>query len=949
MSLMGGIEPRRSPTDRGRSRAIWEEVFGNVSRQREEAYEQPPVRGGSYGRSISSQSAAFKRLLQAMRSGAPGGWSDDRWEQSARHFVGITYVAVHRCCEQMSQAEFQVYRKDPRHPDGKRPVFERETEAYRLVKLLERPNDDDSFGDVMYCFPPGTTVRMADGSQKPIEEVSIGEEVVTAERNTGTVEQLHSRDYDGDLIRLKLYGNAHLRTTPNHRILTERGYVPAGKLTKDDWVAIPRYSASPERKFVTSPHVQGEMARTKEFYPEKVYGRTAKSVHASGGVPWANYRRIPEEIELTHAAGRIFGLFLAEGHTEKNGGVVWSFGTHERDTLVAELCGLLESEWGLSPSTRICNEAGSVTQVVIFGKLWARLFRSLCGTKAKNKKPHPDLLSAPDDFLRGMLSGWADGDGAYINARWHVVSVSHDLAMAMYDIANHLGYGATISWRPPTGRVCTIGGQNFVSGASWLIMFRDGPSAKAGSPKARGSWHTRKEEKHYWRKVRGIDREAYSGPVYNIGVSGDNSYVAEGIGVHNCTYLQLSLTGTSLTWMVPNQFGVPMELYPVPTALAIPQPAINPDFPDGFYRIQPVYPYGPFSSYPTPSSAVGAPIPAQWMLKIKYPHPLLRYDGYSPLTAMRLHLDEIESMDRSRWYAMKRMINPSAILNFDEVEGMEPLPEPEIERIRAEFESDFMGSENTGRLFVSTPGAKLEPWGDRPVDMDYQAGWDQLVSFAMGGFGITKPAAGMVEDSSYSTLFATLKQLDWLTLGPACARISSHLTRRLAPFFGDDLIVEVRTKRIDDHDIKLAMLSKAMEAKAITINQLLKELDMPLTKEKWGEERVGMGPEQQGAPGGMPGMLPPGGQSSAPGQPPPVEEETGAEEIENDVEANRPSPGDLSRGALGPRGTLGKRLEAIQRALGRKKKSFTQKGGTSLYDRVRSGVGRKAERNGHAK
>jgi len=290
--------------------------------------------------------------------------------------------------------------------------------------------------------------------------------------------------------------------------------------------------------------------------------------------------------------------------------------------------------------------------------------------------------------------------------------------------------------------------------------------------------------------------------------------------------LQLDLTGSALTWIVPNRLGVPFEMYPIPTAIAVPQPAINPDFPDGYYRIQPVYPYGPFSSYPTPMSAVGATIPSEWMMKVKYPHPLLRYEGYSPLTAMRLHLDEIESMDRARWYSMKRAVNPSAVLNFDEVEGSQPLQDDEIERIKAEFENEQQGPENMGKLFVAAPGSKLEQWGYRPADMEYQAGWEQLVSFALGGLGITKPAAGMIEDSSYSTLFATLKQLYWLTLEPKANRIARKLTRYLAPHFGDNLIIEITCRKIDDHDIAFNKAGVLMQAFAGTKNEVRKLLDM---------------------------------------------------------------------------------------------------------------------------
>ena len=76
-----------------------------------------------------------------------------------------------------------------------------------------------------------------------------------------------------------------------------------------------------------------------------------------------------------------------------------------------------------------------------------------------------------------------------------------------------------------------------------------------------------------------------------------------------------------------------------------------------------------------------------------------------------------------------------------DVEGMEPLPESEIDRIHAEWENEFQGPENHGRLIVGTPGGQFDMFGSKPTDMDYQSGWDQQLNFILGGFGITKPAA----------------------------------------------------------------------------------------------------------------------------------------------------------------------------------------------------------------
>ena len=370
---------------------------------------------------------------------------------------------------------------------------------------------------------------------------------------------------------------------------------------------------------------------------------------------------------------------------------------------------------------------------------------------------------------------------------------------------------------------------------------------------------------------------------------------------------QLMLTGQSLTWMVPNRLGYPMELYPIPTAIAIPQPTVNPDYPDGYYRIQPIYPYGPFSSHPTPATAVGAPIPAQWMLRSLLPHPLLRYDGYSPLTGLNLHIDQVEAIDRSRFYSMRGSVSPSAVLQLDEVEGADVMRKAEIERIRADFEATHQSPENVGKLYVAAPGSRLEPWGMAPAEMDYVAGWDQLVDFLMAGFGISKTATGMIESASYSTLFATLKQFYLLTLQPMLDRIARDLTRHLAPFFGDDLIIEITGKRIDDHDLRNAELDILIGAGCITKGELRQSLGRPRFGDERDDEIVGEMPAQPGEDPRLEGPVDGRGTN-------PNETVDGTDQGDTDFltglfeetpfEDGRPRPGPDGLGAMGPRKDL---------------------------------------------
>lgn len=929
----------REAVDRGRS--LWRQTF-DLGTDKESALSKfPRVRDRqSWTRGVIAEPAAFKRLLQAMRSMAPGGWSDDRWEQ-VKHQNGIVYAAIHRKCEQLGISEFQVFKKDHRLPDGKRPITPSDPEEggrpvrpYALVELLQNPNNDDSWGEMMYCFPPGTRVRMADGSHKPIEKIQLNEKVLTAEGNIRKVRQCHARPYKGDLVTIKSWGHGHLRCTPNHSVLTKRGYIPAGELTNSDWIAIPRFMPVDRSGVLqTANHVGGETCLLKAYTKDKRYAHPDVVKPSTSGTPWANYKKVPDFIGLTPEFGRIVGLYLAEGFTGKNS-VTWSLGAHEVDTIVADLVKLLHDELGLEARVHIVGKRKSVALVVINGKMWIRLFRSLCGAGAGGKRLHPDLLAGPDEFLAGVLRGWLEGDGC-IKKRGGTVngaSVSHDLLLNMYDIANHLGMRPSINLEKTSGKERELR----IDGELQYKIKTKMDTWKLNIRSDSDNYRVLLENGVMWRRVHKIEKIEYDGDVYNLGVEDDNSYVAEGVGVHNCWNQQMDLTGMALTWMVPNKLGIPYELYVIPTAIAIPQPAINPDYPDGYYRIQPIYPYGPFSSYPTPATAVGAPIPAQWMLRFKYPHPLLRYDGLSPLTALRLHIDEVEAMDRSRWYTMHRLINPSAILNFREMEGMEPLPEAEIERIRAEFEENFQGPENSGRLFVAAPGSELTIQEARLRDLEFRDGWNQLVEFIHGaGFGISKTAAGMVESSTYSVLFATLKQMHMLTLDPQCKRISRYLTKHLAPFFGDDLIIEVRTPRIDDHDIRNAALQLLVNAKAITKNETREALEYSLTQEQWGDEIAGtesqaMMPGMGGMPGmGMPGMgggmgggegapvaeggTPFAGPGTSLGQPPPVDRmfpqspSIGPSERQSvmpeppSIAGSRPRPGKLSRGGQGPR------------------------------------------------
>jgi hypothetical protein len=373
-------------------------------------------------------------------------------------------------------------------------------------------------GHLGSCFPSGTHIRMADGSERCIEDVRLLDRVVTAEGGTGRVLQTMVRIETDSVIRLRLWGHSHLRMTAEHPVLTKRGYVPVRELSKDDFVALLRYAGTEAHDsvapaaFVAQP--VNTLRRNTLVRFGDPHGRTSTTTAVA-----VNIRPLPSAIPLSGAFGRIIGLFLAEGSCDSSK-VRWDFAADEDDTLVAELVHLLTEELGVEPHSR--RRGNGSIQVTVYGTHWSRLFKGLCGTGAGLKMLHPHLWGGSREFLRAVLDGWLDGDGwRRIKAQGRAgVTISQKLALAMFDIAQSEGLRPVIQYQVPSINKWVQSRQ-----PRWTIAM----DAKGDE------WRNQQDDTHIWRRVRLVEREDFVGPVYNLSVEGDESYVAEGIGVHNCT------------------------------------------------------------------------------------------------------------------------------------------------------------------------------------------------------------------------------------------------------------------------------------------------------------------------------------------------------------------------------------------------------------------------------
>jgi YD repeat-containing protein len=84
------------------------------------------------------------------------------------------------------------------------------------------------------CFIAGTTIQMADGTTKSIEQVQVGDKVLSLNIKTGKVEEksvLKTYVREAEHLHAISAGNETLYTTDGHPFLTSHGYVNAEDLT----------------------------------------------------------------------------------------------------------------------------------------------------------------------------------------------------------------------------------------------------------------------------------------------------------------------------------------------------------------------------------------------------------------------------------------------------------------------------------------------------------------------------------------------------------------------------------------------------------------------------------------------------------------------------------------------------------------------------------------------
>lgn len=308
--------------------------------------------------------------------------------------------------------------------------------------------------------------------------------------------------------------------------------------------------------------------------------------------------------------------------------------------------------------------------------------------------------------------------------------------------------------------------------------------------------------------------------------------------------LQLQLTGTSIVWNVPNQFGKTVQRYVIPTAIATPVPPSH-EFPEGGYKIQtPSLRYfsesygSSFAETSMFHQVVGNVIPISQLQISRWPHPVYKDDGQSPVSAGARWVDSANQIDSARWAQMNNGADPSIVVTCGK--DMNPTRE-ELEAAAAMFEQKYGGTENTGKAIFTT-GEQVVALTATPREMDYNSSFIQFRDAILALHGVPGIAAGISDGGSYAAFYASLKQFISLTVQPILDLLAEDDTEHLAPQFGKHLTVEIEATQIDDPDLLEKRLATDIRAKIIKVDELRAIRGLPpLGPEGGGDHLVSEG------------------------------------------------------------------------------------------------------------
>ena len=354
------------------------------------------------------------------------------------------------------------------------------TTGCRIVAKPLNANIRGIHNDYLVCVRGDTLIDTIDGA-KPIKLIKPGDLVRTHKNRFRKVIRVFERDAN-EVIELKSGSNI-LYITPNH---------PVAAMTRQ------KHNNCISWK-------KAENLRLRDF-----------TIYPSGGknpfvwIPKIGKKKLPRYV----SAGKIawlMGIYCAEGSTGRRE-INFTVGAHESQ-LAHKIEFILKCVFNDTHITKDTHNPWSINLKVSSVAL-KKFFEKHCGKHAQNKKVPDFIFKCNTKAKAQFLKGWLDGDGDHNPKSGITATTTSDkLKDGILKIAADLSLKVTCRKRNNLNVI-------YFSANSYrkILSLCDGIQAS----------------RYIYNPIQSLRRKKIYSKVYNLEVEEDNSYIANGIVVHNC-------------------------------------------------------------------------------------------------------------------------------------------------------------------------------------------------------------------------------------------------------------------------------------------------------------------------------------------------------------------------------------------------------------------------------
>lgn len=381
------------------------------------------------------------------------------------------------------------------------------------------------------CFVAGTKIQTETGLL-PIEEIKVDEKVLTHKGHYKSVYHTQVRPYTGNLYTLHLVGcPTPIETTEEHPFLIVRRqrHNERNSEWSSEWI---KTCDIKEKDYVCIPIDKEVKDRVSISYPVMKWTGTRKG-----------YEVTEVEIPSTPDFFRLVGYYLAEGSISSGHYLHFSFNSNERE-YIEDVKYLVKKVFGETRISESIHKKNHGTSVVVSSTQLCRVFEQF-GTCCDAKKIPLWMMKETHEKQKQLLLGWYRGDGNYYKKQlkygfkevFRLCTTSGILAEQSRQLLARLKIASSMNCqdRSSQGRrkmfVVVIGGEYL---SHFAAITGDMVETRLHGKK-RATFYS-VDDNFVYAPIRSISKKKVRNlPVYNFSVKEDESYVAGGAAVHNCT------------------------------------------------------------------------------------------------------------------------------------------------------------------------------------------------------------------------------------------------------------------------------------------------------------------------------------------------------------------------------------------------------------------------------